>query len=245
MNTMATKSRTTQAAWKSARPKSAERKPWAKIIRVVIAAVLLLAGSVWAWKHYSHLARLRKAEQLLAAAAQNRGPSTNSGQRRFVPDDGTRKAIDALGLSEAEREELRKARQDEARRRREEEMERYLAMAEKDRWAYMQKTAAEMAKRFDQNAAAAAKNGQAGNASNSSRGNDQRNNANANGQGPRGPRTPDQRLQAQKWRLDNTTPQERAARTIYNNQLAKAIGQQNSIRAGQGLPPLPLPRWRF
>jgi hypothetical protein len=219
-----------------------------RIIAVSVTAILLVFGSVWAWRYYRHVARLRKAEQLLAAAFQNRGqPSSpgqgNLGQRRFGPDDDTRKAIDALGLSEAERQELWRARQEEARRRRDAEMQRYLAMSEKDRWAYVQKMAADMAKRNDQNAAAT-KNGQATNSSNSSRGNVPGNNANANRQGPPGPRTPDKRLQAQKWRLDNTTPQERAARTLLNSQLAKAIGQQNSIRAGQGRPPIPVPRSR-
>jgi hypothetical protein len=234
-------------ASKSSRSNSTQKKPWLRIIAGTLAAVLLLSGAVWAWRYYRHRARLKKAEQLLAAAFQNRAapsPQGNSGQRRFGPNDDTRQAIDALGLSDAERQELWRARQEEARQRRQEEMQRYLAMSEKDRWTYVQKMAADMAKRFDQNAAAAAKNGQASNSANSSRGNGPGNNTNANRQGPRGPRTPDQRLQAQKRRLDNTTPQERAARTIYISQLTSAINQQNNIRSGQGRPPIPLPRQR-
>jgi hypothetical protein len=116
----------------------------------------------------------------------------------------------------------------------------------------MQKRVAEMAKRADQNAAAAKNGGQPGGAQGGSRGNSPSSDANnsasrgpGNGQpGNRGPRSPDQRLQAQKRRLDYTTPQERAQRTIYNADLTKAIAAQNSIRAGQGLPLLPLPRTR-
>jgi hypothetical protein len=44
--------------------------------------------------------------------------------------------------------------------------------------------------------------------------------------------------------LDNSTPQQRAERTLYYNALTKAIGAQNSIRSGQGLPPIPMPRGR-
>ncbi|HEV3023740.1 MAG TPA: hypothetical protein VGX76_14795, partial [Pirellulales bacterium] len=106
-------------------------------------------------------------------------------------------------------------------------------MSEKERQAYAQKRAAEMAKQLDHNAAAAGNNASA----NGSRGP-------GNGSGGRGPRTPDQRLQAQKRRLDNTTPQDRAQRTIYNAELTKAIGAQNAVRSGQGLPPIPVPRTR-
>jgi hypothetical protein len=230
------------------------------IIGSSLAAIILLSGAVWAWRHYSHLTRLRKAEQLLAAAAQARASQPansgqgNSVQRRFGPDENTRQAIEAIGLTQAERDELAAARQEEFRRRAQQEMDRYLAMSERDRAAFMQKRVAEMAKRVDQNAGAA-KNG-AGGASNGSRGNSSGSstgsgaNASASrgqGSGPpgtRGPRSPDQRLQAQKRRLDNTTPQERAQRTIYNADLTKAIAAQNSIRAGQGLPLLPLPRTR-
>src|SRR4029077_6378992 len=202
------------------KPKLAEKKPWKGIVAATVAVFLLLSGSVWAWRHFSHLARLRKAEQLLAASAQNRGGQpASSGQRRFGLDENTRNSIDALGLTQAERDQLSAARREEARRRSQEEMERVLALSEKERWAYAQKRAAEMAKRLDQNAAAAAKNGgQSGNASGGSRGNAGANGSRGPGSGPggRGPRTPDKRLQAQKWRLDNTTPQERAQRTIYN-----------------------------
>ncbi len=80
------------------------------------------------------LARLRKAEQLLAAAAQNRGSQpVSSGQRRFGLDENTRKSIDALGLTQAERDQLSAARREEGRRRRQEEMDRFLAMSEKER----------------------------------------------------------------------------------------------------------------
>ena len=224
----------------AAKPKLTEKKPWKRIVAATVAAVLLVSGSVWAWKHYSHLARLRKAEQLLAAAAQNRaGQPGSPGQRRFGLDENTRNSIDALGLTQAERDQLSAARREEARRRRQEEMDRFLAMSEKERAALAQKRAAEMAKQLDQKAAAAAKNG--GQAGNASSGNSPGNSANA---GARGPRTPDQRLQGQKWRLDNTTPQERAQRTLYNAALAKAIAAQNSVREGQGLPPIPMPRTR-
>ena len=86
-------------------------------------------------------------------------------------------------------------------------MERFLAMSEKERQAYAQKRAAEMAGQLDQRAAEAAKNGQADKAS-SDNANASTSRGSGNGLGGRGPRTPDQRLQAQKWRLDNTTPQQ-------------------------------------
>jgi hypothetical protein len=246
MNTMTT-SRTARVT--ATRSKAIEKRPWKLILGTSIAAVLLLSGSVWAWKHYSHLSRLRKAGQLIAEAVQNRaGQPGGSPQRRFGFDDNTRQAIDNLGLTQAERDELAAERREEARRRGREEMDRYLAMSEKERAAYMQKRAAELAKQYDQSASAN-KNAQGATASTTSRGNSPGNNSSAGGSrgpgsGPRGPRSPDQRLQAQKRRLDSTTPQERAQRTIFIADLTKAIGAQNSIRAGQGLPLLPLPRTR-
>src|ERR1700751_1843899 len=104
MNAMTT-ARTTRVT--PARSKVKEPRPWKLILGTSIAAVLLLSGSVWAWRHYSHLARLRRAGQLIATAVKTRaGQPGSSPQRRFGLDDNTRQAIDNLGLTQAERDEL-------------------------------------------------------------------------------------------------------------------------------------------
>jgi len=50
--------------------------------------------------------------------------------------------------------------------------------------------------------------------------------------------SPERRLQFQKLRLDNTTPQQRAERTIMQTEMARVVSQQNVVRSQQGLSPL-------
>ena len=250
MNPIATRSTAAKSpaaralAAKSPKTKSGNGKLRTIVIGVV-AAMLILPASIWAWMHYRHLSRLQKAKQVAAETFGNRGNQSVTPEQRRQNYEQARQAIDALGLSEAERDELRRAQWDERLRRDNERMAKYAAMSEKERWAYLQKQVADMAKRFDQNGG---KNG--GGLNNSSRGNNATANAgngprgSGGGPGGRGNRSPDQRLQAQKRRLDRSSPDQRAARTLYNSDLARAVGQQNSIRLQQGLPPIPTPRTR-
>jgi hypothetical protein len=219
------------------------------MILVAVAVLLVLPASVWAWMHLSGSrpsAKMLEAKELAAKAFENRDNMTEEQRRAAFAD--MRKTFE--GLSESERRELRREGMAERQRREQEEMTKFMAMSEQERAAYCLKKAQEEASRFDRRAAEQAKNGDnpGGNGSPSSS-----NNPPPPGGGPgdsgRPPggfrnATPEQREQFRKQMLDNTTPEQRAQRTIYRSALAQAIGQQNVVRQQQGLPLVPAPGTR-
>jgi len=170
-----------------------------------------------------------------------------------MTDEDRRQRIEEIqkvreSLSESEREELARGRMETAVRREQEEINKYLVMNAQQRRVYCLKIAEEEARRAQQRelqlaaAVRQARSSQGGGATTPSIGRG----PNGGRAAPGGPRnlSPERRLQVQKIRLDNSTPEQRAGRTIMQTEMARVIGQQNSYRTQQGLPPLPIPGQR-
>jgi hypothetical protein len=213
-------------------------------VAVVIAVLLLLPASVWAWVHYAKASRLKKLKDLQTQVREGGKQMTDDERKQRFEE--IRKAADSL--SESERDELNRQRMEAAARREQEQLDKFMAMNAFQRRDYCLKLAEDEAKRAKQREIQLAQAGaRPGTSSGSS---DSASPAGRGGPGGPGGRggmrtaSPERRLQAQKMRLDNTTPEQRAKRTIMQTEMAKAVGQQNVIRTQQGLPPLPLPGQR-
>ncbi|MGA2258537.1 MAG: hypothetical protein ABSG53_28060 [Thermoguttaceae bacterium] len=216
-----------------------------RTVAVIIVVLLLLPTFVWAWMHYAKASRVQKVKDLQAQVREGGKQMTDEERRQRFEE--IRKA--AENLSQSEREELARQRMAAAARREQEQFDKYMAMNAQQRRAYCLKMAEEEARRARQREAQLA---QAGgwpgsspgggeSASSSGRG------GSGDGQGGRGGAriaSPERRLQFQKMRLDNTTPEQRTERTIMQTEMARVVGQQNVIRSQQGLPPLPIPGQR-
>jgi len=210
-------------------------------VAVIIVVLLLVPTSVWAWMHYAKSSRIQRVKDLQAQLRESGQQMTEEERRQRFAE--VRKA--AENLSQSEREEISRQRMEAAARREQERFEEYMAMNEQQRRAYCLKIAEEEAKRaLERQAQLSRAGGQPGSSSTRS------DSASPPGRGGPGDgergrggariASPEQRLQFQKMRLDNTTPEQRTERTIMRTEMARVVGQQNSVRLQQGLPPLPI-----
>ena len=200
---------------------------------------------MWAWIYYAKASRLQKVKDLQAQAREGGKQMTDEERRQRFAE--IRKA--AENLSQSDREELGRQRMEAAARREQEQFDKFMAMNAQQRRAYCLKMAEEEAKRAMQRDAQFAQAGGPPGGSPVGSGSVSPTGRGGPGSRPGGPggarnASPERRLEFQKLRLDNTTPEQRAERTIMQTEMARVVGQQNVVRFQQGLPPLPIPGQR-
>jgi hypothetical protein len=195
---------------------------------------------------------MNKAKAIAATAFSDRDKKTGDQRRQAFEE--MQEQINALGLSDAERRQLWDQRREEFQRREDEQMNKYVAMSPTERTAFMRQQVAEMAKRFDERAAkdknrssSSSTSGQQDGSGSGSGGSGGRGGNGGQNGGWRGSNNTtgesaaDRRTDRRKQRLDQSTPLQRAQQTLYRQDLARAIGEQNAVRTQQGLPAIPLP----
>lgn len=188
-----------------------------------VVLLLLIGGTVWALRSRSD-AQLEKVREMGKALFTANGPPPPEKREEF------RNAIGQL--SDSQRESLFEERRQEFERREDQRMATFFAMSPQQQTAYLDKEIQDEEKRAKDRAARRA---QAGQQSQNRTGAMQGPGPGPGQMGPRGggrTMTSEQRLQRQKRRLDNTTPERRAQRSAYRDAVQKR-------RIALGLPPNP------
>ncbi len=199
-------------------------------IGIVVVLVLLIIGTIWAYRRACANAQMGRIKQMRAEMA-NMSPDQQREQRERL-----RKEMEKLTAEQRDR--LREERMAEGQRRMDKRIAEYFALPPEKRNDYLDKQIQEMEKRRKEAEARRAQDGQSGQGQSGSG-----QNPNAPGQGTNtanagqqrgGGRnaSPDAQSARRNQRLDNTSPEQRASRAVYFSNL-----QQRRI--AMGLPAFP------
>jgi rubrerythrin len=184
-----------------------------KYAALAVAAVLLLAGAVWAVRGYLAYRQLAKVKAMSQQLKEARQLTPAERQAKFAD---FRKAVGSL--SPRQRQELFA----EGRRASTDKLRQFLKMPKREQQAKLDQDIKRMEQRRQEFAKMRTDQAKSGSGPNA---------ANPWGNRATGRLDPDQRDERARRRLDNSTPEERAARSEYR-QLLDQRRQQLGLPAG-------------
>lgn len=203
-----------------------------KITAGVLAIVLLVAGSVWAFRNRSD-PQVEKVKQMQAEAFK----ADATPEQRRATFEMVHKEMEQL--SPEQRREVHEGMRENFERQMDVRIKAYFELPRAERVAYMDKQIQEMEKRHQEMAARRSQGGngpgRGGQQAGGSSGGPQAGQRNANGPRPPRDNSSTARATRRNERLDRSTPEQRALRSAYFADMKKR-------RIELGLPPTPFHR---